>query len=81
VTACLDSWAVLRWLEGVEPAAGRVDVVLAQRPVMSSINLGEVYYVVAQAVDEEEARSTIAILRQRLLTAALNEHPSVDERH
>jgi predicted nucleic acid-binding protein len=25
LTDCLDSWAVLRWLEGKEPAAGRVE--------------------------------------------------------
>lgn len=66
MTVCLDSWAVLRWLEDEQPAAGRVDAVLEDRPVMSWINLGEVYYVVARAVGEDNARSTIGLLRPRL---------------
>jgi len=39
---CLDSWAVLRWLEGVEPAASRVEDLLPKRPLMSWMNVGEV---------------------------------------
>lgn len=53
---CLDSWAVLRWLEGTQPAAGRVDAVLhptasraATRPVMSWMNLGEVVYITTRS--------------------------------
>jgi PIN domain nuclease of toxin-antitoxin system len=46
VTECLDSWAVLAWLEGEEPAASRVQEALVSRPVMSWINVGEVAYVV-----------------------------------
>lgn len=70
---CLDSWAVLRWLEGREPAAGRVEVVMDQRPVMSWINLGEVFYVIARAVEVEAARSTVAALRPRLALEAPSE--------
>ena len=36
MTVCLDSWAVLRWLEGVDPAAARVEEALSARPVMSA---------------------------------------------
>ena len=47
MTFALDSWAVLRLLEGTEPAAGRVEQILTDaRPVMSWINLGEVFYIV-----------------------------------
>ena len=43
-TYCLDSWAVLRFLEGSTAAARRVRQVMRDgRPVMSWISLGEVY--------------------------------------
>ncbi len=44
MSACLDSWAVLDWLDGEEPALSRVEGLLAARPVVSWINLVEVYY-------------------------------------
>ena len=34
--------AILRWLEGAEPAASRVEEAIAQRPIMSWIDLGDV---------------------------------------
>jgi len=66
LTDCLDSWAVLRWLEGEEPAAARVDRSLAGRPVMSWINLGEVFYVVHRAAGPEQARMVVQQLQRRL---------------
>ncbi len=66
MTQCLDSWAVLRWLEGAEPAASRVEDVLPERPVMSWINLGEVFYVVLRAAGEPQARDVVRDLRRRL---------------
>jgi uncharacterized protein with PIN domain len=44
VTVCLDSWAVLAWLDGEQPARDRLDGELDGRPVMSWINAVEVYY-------------------------------------
>jgi predicted nucleic acid-binding protein len=67
LTDCLDSWAVLRWLEGEEPAAGRVERSLETRPVMSWINLGEVFYVVHRATGADRARAVVGDLRRRLL--------------
>lgn len=67
MTACLDSWAVLRWLEGVEPAAARVDDALAEGPVMSWINLGEVFSVTLRAAGPERAGAVIRDLRVRVL--------------
>ncbi len=64
---CLDSWAVLRWLEGEEPAASRVDEALGGRPVMSWINLGEVAYVVERLAGVDRSRDVVREL-QRLLT-------------
>lgn len=70
MTDCLDSWAVLRWLEGVEPAAGRAEVSLASRPVMSWINSGEVASVVQRSAGADEARRVVRELR-RVLTLEL----------
>ena len=66
MTDCLDSWAILRWLEGVEPAAGRVERSLETRPVISWINLGEVFYVVHRATGADWARAVVGDLRHRL---------------
>jgi len=66
LTDCLDSWAILRWLEGEEPAAGRVERSLETRPVMSWINLGEVFYVVRRATEADRARAVVGDLRHRL---------------
>jgi predicted nucleic acid-binding protein len=64
---CLDSWAVLRFLEGAPPAARRVRQVLRLgRPFMSWINLGEVYYTVCREAGAAEAESTLALLRPLL---------------
>jgi predicted nucleic acid-binding protein len=66
LTVCLDSWAVLRWLEGVDPAAGRVEEVLGERPVMSWINVGEVFSITARAVGSEAAQTVVGDLRHLL---------------
>lgn len=63
----LDSWAVLCLLEGMEPGASRVQEVLdEQRPVMSWINLGEVYYIVRRQRDAEAAREVVRDVRARV---------------
>ncbi len=63
----LDSWAVLRWLEGVEPAARRVEEVLATRPLMSWINLGEVYCIVRRHGGGAMADEVLATVRSWVL--------------
>lgn len=57
---------MLRWLEGEEPAASRVEASLASRPVMSWINLGEVYYVVERAAGRDRAERIVRDLRHGL---------------
>ncbi|HWA53314.1 MAG TPA: type II toxin-antitoxin system VapC family toxin [Solirubrobacterales bacterium] len=65
---CLDSWPVLCWLDGEEPAAGVVDDVLAkERPAMSWINLVEVYYRLARDHGRTEADKVLAELRPRVV--------------
>lgn len=68
MTVTLDSWAVLRLLEGQEPAASIVQQALdeQQAPVMSWINLGEVYYVVRRDQGADEADQVVRDLRPRL---------------
>jgi predicted nucleic acid-binding protein len=64
---CLDSWAVLRFLEGRSAAARRVrQVMRVSRPIMSWINLGEVYYTVHRAAGAAEADATLRLLRPML---------------
>lgn len=64
MTVVLDSWAVLRYLEDIEPAATAVaDAFADGRPLMSWINLGEVYYVIRRASGEADAAETVRDLR------------------
>lgn len=67
MTIVLDSWAVLRHLENTEPAATLVaDLLDAERPLMSLINLGEVHYVLRRAHGEDDAMETVRDLREVL---------------
>lgn len=66
MTDCLDSWAVLAWLEGVEPAASRVQAALANHPVMSWINVGEVAYVLERRAGVDRSREVVRELRRLL---------------
>jgi predicted nucleic acid-binding protein len=69
---CLDSWAVLRFLEGSSPAARRVrQVMRLGRPIMSWINLGEVYYTIHRTAGAAEAESTLTLLRPILALDAV----------
>lgn len=63
----LDSWAVLRFLEGTPPTADAIDDLLARsRPLMSWINLGEVHYVLRRLHGERAADETVRDLRTAL---------------
>jgi predicted nucleic acid-binding protein len=65
VTTVLDSWAVLRYLEDTSPAAEAVAALLrTERPLISWINLGEVFYVVRRVAGEDAAASTVRDVRQ-----------------
>jgi predicted nucleic acid-binding protein len=64
VAHCLDSWAVLAWLDDDEPAAATVAETLdRERPAISWVNLVEVHYRTARDHGKEEADSTLAELR------------------
>lgn len=68
MTVVLDSWAILRYLEGAGQAAELVDDLLrGEKPVASWINLGEVFYVVRRSAGEEAAAGTLRDLRDVLV--------------
>ncbi|HKH64257.1 MAG TPA: PIN domain-containing protein [Solirubrobacterales bacterium] len=61
---CLDSWAVLAWLDGEEPAAKAVErVIKRERPAMSWMNLVEVHYRTIRDHGQQEADQVLAELR------------------
>jgi predicted nucleic acid-binding protein len=76
----LDAWSILAWLQGEEPAAGRVrELLLAGQNgevdlAVTRINLGEVYYCVGRRKGRAEADRMLADL-QRLPLRIL---PAVD---
>jgi predicted nucleic acid-binding protein len=68
---CLDSWAVLAWLDGEEPAAAVVErTIKRERPAMSWMNLVEVHYRTIRDHGREEADQVLAELRP-LVTESL----------
>jgi predicted nucleic acid-binding protein len=64
VNVCLDSWAVLAWLDGDEPAGAEVQAAFeADRPWMSWLNVGEVACQVERRHGIDEARLVVGRLR------------------
>jgi predicted nucleic acid-binding protein len=66
MSVCLDSWAILAWLDGEQPALSRIDGLLASRPVVSWINLAEVYYRLERDHGRARADETLTELRAAL---------------
>lgn len=66
MSVCLDSWAVLAWLDGEEPAQSRIEELVADRPLISWVNLVEVYYRVARDHGSNAADETLGDLRSAL---------------
>src|SRR5207248_1236995 len=55
---------LIEYLNGTEPAAARVDRVLArERPVVSWINLGEVAYYLERTLGQRQARLWVENIR------------------
>lgn len=66
MSVCLDSWAVIAWLDGDQPAARTVTRVMAERPVMSWVNAIEVYYRIERRHGRAASDAILAHLRRRL---------------
>lgn len=65
--SCLDSWAVLAWLDGDEPAATVVAETLdRERPPMSWMNLVEVHYRTIRDHGRQEADEVLSELRPQI---------------
>jgi predicted nucleic acid-binding protein len=64
LSVCLDSWAMLAWLDGEQPAQDRVDGLIAARPVISWVNAVEVYYRVEREHGRDEADTVLAGMRK-----------------
>lgn len=64
MSVCLDSWAVLAWLAGDEPAAAIVQEAFdGDRPWMSWLNVGEVAYQIERRHGRKEAAFVVGRLR------------------
>jgi predicted nucleic acid-binding protein len=66
LSVCLDSWVVLSWHDGEEPALSRVNEILDTRPMISWINLVEVYYRIERDHGRETADEILSSLRVSL---------------
>jgi predicted nucleic acid-binding protein len=66
MSVCLDSWAILAWLDGEEPALSRVGELIESRPIVSWVNLVEVYYRIERDHGRQAADATLASLRASL---------------
>lgn len=68
MSSCLDSWAVLAWLDSDEPAATVVtEIVDRERPAMSWMNLVEVHYRTARDHGRQEADQVLKELRPQVV--------------
>jgi len=66
MSVCLDSWAILAWLDGEEPALSRLNQLIASRPVVSWVNLVEVYYRIERDHGRQTADEILTSLRRNL---------------
>ncbi len=75
----LDSWAIIAWLKGQEPAAARVRLLLdaadqrTRKLAINIINLGEIFYLSVKAKDLAYGERVLANLRPRLTTVSADD--------
>lgn len=62
---CLDSWAVLDWLQD-GPSAQSVEKVISSRPVISLVNVCEVLYILSRKYGDKAIQQALPPLRQKL---------------
>lgn len=63
MSACLDSWTVLAWMDGDQPALDRVEELLPARPLISWVNVVEAYYRTERDHGRPAADAVLAELR------------------
>lgn len=65
---CLDSWAVLSWLDGDQPATEYVEKSIRKnQPVISWVNGCEVYYRIMRTHGEPTANQVIDQLKKQMI--------------
>ena len=69
---CLDSWAVIDWLED-GPSAASVEKVIPSRPVISLVNVCEVLYILTRKYGDKAIQQVLPALRQKLNFIEVNE--------
>jgi len=69
---CLDSWAVINWLED-GPSAAAVEKTIPSRPVISLVNVCEVLYVLSRKHGDRAIQQVLPALRQNLSFIEVNE--------
>jgi PIN domain nuclease of toxin-antitoxin system len=72
MNTCLDSWAVIDWLED-GPSAASVEKVIPSRPVISLINVCEVLYILTKKYGDKAIQQVLPALRQKLNFIEVNE--------
>ncbi|MGA0081524.1 MAG: type II toxin-antitoxin system VapC family toxin [Ilumatobacteraceae bacterium] len=69
---CLDSWAVIDWLED-GPSAASVEKVISHRPVISLVNVCEVLYILSRKHGDTAILQVLPALRQKLAFIEVDE--------
>ncbi|MFM2235450.1 MAG: hypothetical protein RL296_1109 [Actinomycetota bacterium] len=72
MNTCLDSWAVIDWLED-GPSAASVEKVISSRPVISLVNVCEVLYILTGKYGDKTIQQVLPALRQKLNFIEVNE--------
>jgi PIN domain nuclease of toxin-antitoxin system len=69
---CLDSWAVINWLED-GPSASAVEKTIPSRPVISLVNICEVLYILSRKHGDKAIQQVLPALRQNLAFIKVDE--------
>ena len=69
---CLDSLAVIDWLED-GPSAASVEKVIPHRPVISLVNVCEVLYILSRKYGDKAIQQVLPALRQKLAFIEVDE--------
>ena len=69
---CLDSWAVINWLED-GPSAAAIEKTIQYRPVISLVNVCEVLYILSRKHGDKAIQQVFPALRQKLAFIEVNE--------
>lgn len=69
---CLDSWAVLHWLED-GPSAADVEKTIPSRPMISLVNICEVLYILSRKHGNKAIQQVLPALRQKLAFVEVDE--------